>query len=430
MKKELYFPDHFFNKNRENLIKKLPVNSVTFILSNISTTRSNDTCYKFRQDSNFFYFTGLSNLKRAVLAIVKKEDGAREIIFRETIDQNLEKWLGKNISEKEIVDISKIKDIRTINDLKDFYETTFKIDRIESVYLYNEPFSGKIVPTYTQAFAHNIKTHYTFIKITAVNDIIINLRLKKQPIEIKMIKRAAEITKIAFDKIFENIRPSIHEKEIESILIGEYVKNGAYDDAFQPIVASGANATTLHYEDNSSKSKKDDLILVDSGAEYNFYAADVTRTIPVKGRYSNEQKKFYDIVLNAQKETIKAIKIGISLNELNEVCSESLFQGLKKIRFIRTKEELKKYYYHGVSHFLGIDVHDIGNKNIKLEKNMVITVEPGLYIEEKGIGIRLENDIWVKEDGYENLTRDIAIEIKDIENIIKKINKVYDKIKK
>ena len=284
--------------------------------------------------------------------------------------------------------------------------------------MYNESIPELVVPTYTQVFASNLKKRFSFINISSVNPLIDLPRTLKSDCEIKMIERAIEITGLGLTDLLKNLRPGITENECEGILIHNYIKYGSVQPAFQTISASGGNATVLHYEDNNRKTEKGDLILIDTGSEYKNYASDITRTYPVSGKYTPEQKKFYNLVLKASKEVMKNAKPGLKLFDLQEITKEVLFKGLYDMKMVKEKTDLTKYYYHGVSHFLGLDTHDVGNGNLPLVKNSVITVEPGLYIAEKDIGIRLENDVLITEKGCRNLSEAIAIETDEIEEIM------------
>ncbi|MBN2790169.1 MAG: aminopeptidase P N-terminal domain-containing protein [Candidatus Delongbacteria bacterium] len=417
MLKNLEFPKTFFISNRKKLFNKVDDNSVVFIMSSVNKIKNADTFYKFRQDSNFFYFTGLE-LNRAVLVMTKIGGVTTSRIYRNILDKNLEKWIGKDFTDEEIIKISGIKSINSIKELGDIYTLLFSGYGIENVYMYNESTVDEIIPSYTQVFASNLRRRFNFIKISAVNKIIDEMRSIKSPYEIKMMKRAVEITEIAIRDLLSKTRTGITENECEAILLYNYVKNGSKQPAFQTIAVSGKDATILHYEQNDKKTQKNDLILIDTGAEYKNYAADISRTFPVKGKFSENQKKYYDVVLTALKEVTKAVKPGVTLMELQEISKDVLFKGLKKLKILKKKEELSSYYYHGVSHFLGLDTHDVGDRNKPLVKNNVITVEPGIYIAEKGIGIRLENDILVTSTGHENLSRSIPVEINEIEKIM------------
>lgn len=414
MLKELYFPEHFHTENRQKLAKRIEDNSVIFIMSALEKSMSHDTNYSFRQDSNFFYYTGLE-LKRTVLAISKLNGKIHEVLFRKMLDPSLERWVGANMPENDIKQISGIADVRSINDLGDYYSDVFGHSGLDRVYLYNEPHEGDVVPSYTQMFAHNIKNRFPFINIKAINKIVEEQRMVKQQSEIKMIRRAIEITSIGLHATAKALCPKIREREVEALLTYHYLRQGADRHAFNPIAATGINATIMHYEANNAVSANHDLLLIDTGAAYKNYAADITRTFPVSKTFSENQKKYYSLVLEARKEVFKLIKPGVKISELQARTKEVFFEGLKKLKFLNKVEELGKYYCHGIGHHLGLDVHDVSDSTVVLQKNMIITIEPGLYIEEKSIGIRLEDDILIREDGFENLSKNIPIEIEEVE---------------
>ncbi|MDA3885994.1 MAG: Xaa-Pro aminopeptidase [Candidatus Delongbacteria bacterium] len=418
MLKDLKFPETFFSSNRKQLLRKIDDNSVVFVMSSVNKIKNADTFFKFKQDSNFFYLTGLE-LNRAVLVMTKINGKTSDKIYRNILDERLEKWIGKNTSDKEITKVSGIKSIDSIKELGDLYDRLFNNEGIEKVYMYNESTSDEIIPSYTQVFASNLRRRYNFIKITAINKMLDEMRSVKHPCEIKMMRRAIQITEVGIRDLFSQTRTGITENECEAILLYNYLKEGSKQPAFQTIAVSGKDATILHYEENDKKTQKNDFILIDTGAEYKNYAADISRTFPVKGKFSEMQKKYYDVVLTALKEVTKAVKPGVTLTDLQEISKKTLFKGLKKLKLIKSIEEISKYYYHGVSHHLGLDTHDVGDRNKPLKKNMVITVEPGIYIAEKGIGIRLENDILVTENGHENLSKSIPVEINDLEQQMK-----------
>ncbi|MFO7811027.1 MAG: Xaa-Pro aminopeptidase [Candidatus Delongbacteria bacterium] len=419
MLKEINFPKGFFEKNRKKLSKKLPDASVTFVLSSLDKIKNRDTFYRYKQDSNYFYLTGLE-LKRSVLAIYKYGGRTHEVLFRKVLDPTLEKWVGRNIPLEDIRKISGISDVRDIRDLDDFYRTVFVSMGMEKVFLYNEFIPDLAVPTYTQVFGSNLKNRFNFIKISPLNPLIDPLRRVKEEAEIKMIKRAIDITAAGLNDVLTKISTGISENECEGILLYNYLKHGSVQPAFLTISASGSNATVLHYEDNNKRSSKGDLILFDTGAEYKNYASDISRTLPVSKKYTPEQKKFYNIVLDASKKTKKHAKAGVKLSELQEITKDVLFRGLFDLKMVKEKKDLMNYYYHGVSHFMGLDTHDVGNTSEKLPAKSVITVEPGLYIAEKNIGIRLEDDILIKPGGNTNLSSHIPIEIEEIEDIMNK----------
>jgi Xaa-Pro aminopeptidase len=419
MLKEPKFPEGFFSGNRKRFAEKLEDGSVTFILSSLDKIKNRDTFYKFRQDGNYFYLTGLE-LKRSILAIYKTGGKTFEVLFRQVLDPTLEKWVGKNVPVEHVKAVSGITDIRDIRDIDDFYRQMFVSSGIEKVYMYNEYTPELVVPTYTQVFASNLRKRFEFINISAINQHIDMLRAVKQECEIDMTKQAIAITAAGMNDLVKKLRPGITENECEGILLMNYIMHGSVQPAFMTISASGGNATVLHYEENNRKTEKGDLILIDTGAEYKNYASDITRTYPVSGKFTAEQKKFYNLVLKASKDAMKAAKPGVKMSDLQEVTKETLYKGLFDMKMVKEKKDLMNYYYHGVSHYLGLDTHDVGNNRNALEKNNIITVEPGLYISEKNIGIRLENDVLITSKGCKNLSEAIPIETDEIEDIMNK----------
>nr|WP_280521242.1 M24B family metallopeptidase [Paenibacillus mangrovi] len=236
------------------------------------------------------------------------------------------------------------------------------------------------------------------------------------------MKRAIEITKDGIERIASHMRPGINEAELEAHFSFNLRVSGSKHYAFDPIVAGGARATVLHYEDNEQVVQDGELVLIDIGAEFDHYNADITRTLPVSGTFSERQKSIYNLVLKAELEVIKAIKPGIPFANLNEITKQVLAEGCKDLGLIGNDQELANFYYHGVSHGLGLDTHDVGDYNIELQPGMVLTVEPGIYITEEGIGIRIEDDVLVTADGCEVLSEGILKTVDEIEAFMAKAN--------
>ncbi len=268
-------------------------------------------------------------------------------------------------------------------------------------------------------FAQKFKENYPYANIKNVYNIIGNLRLFKEDFEIENMKTAINITQKAIEKILKNAKPNMNEYEIEAYFDFEIKRNGAKDKAFQTILAGGKNATVLHYSENNCNVEDNNLVLLDLGASYKYYSADISRTFPINGKFSERQKELYNIVLGAQQKVINAIKPGVPMKSLNEIVLEHYKTELRKIGLIKEDSEVSKYYYHGVSHFLGLETHDVaGTEGAILKKGMVITVEPGIYVAEEGIGIRIEDDILVTENGFENLSKDILKTVEEIEQFM------------
>ena len=266
-----------------------------------------------------------------------------------------------------------------------------------------------------QSFVRQIRDRFPKILFDDLSKIILPLRTVKEKWEIKQIQKAIDITGKGIKQIYKKARAGMMEFELEAIFNYEITKTGLRHLGFKSIIAAGKNAATLHYESNNSKIGKNDLVLLDVGASYNNYSADISRTFPVSGKFTDRQKAVYEEVWNVQKAIIKMIKPGIGLKELNKKTVELISKALIKLKLIKDKKNYKKYYMHSISHHLGMDTHDIGKRDSILKAGNVITVEPGIYIPEESIGVRIEDDILVTKDGYKNLSENIPKEIEEIE---------------
>lgn len=407
-----------FDLNRKNLIEKMKEESLIILFSGDAPFRSADQQYKFTPNRNFYYLTGIDD-KKVILTILKTETEVIENIYVQREDELMAKWVGRSINKDEARKISKVKNIKYIDE----FESTISsyIDRrgIKNIYFDLERQSIDIPSTKAQEIANLMKIKYPYIKIKNIYSQIVSLRMVKNEDEINTIKKAISITKEGIISMAKNIKPTMKEYEVESYFDFEIKRLGASAHAFNTICASGKNATVLHYEDNNQDCTDGDLILFDLGAEYNYYCSDISRTIPINGKFTERQKQIYSIVLNCMKEVEKAAKPGITLRDLNDIAKKSLSKGCIDIGLISKEEEIEKYYFHSIGHSLGLDTHDVWISDSKLEVGSVITNEPGLYIEEEGIGIRLEDDLLITDFGCINLSNDIPIEIEDIENLMR-----------
>ncbi|MBS6507994.1 MAG: aminopeptidase P N-terminal domain-containing protein [Paraclostridium bifermentans] len=407
-----------FDLNRKNLIKKMKEESLLILFAGDAPFRSADQQYKFTPNRNFYYLTGIDD-KKVILTILKTETEVIENIYVQREDELMAKWVGRSINKDEARKISKVKNIKYIDE----FESTISsyIDRrgIKNIYFDLERQSIDIPSTKAQDIANLMKIKYPYIKIKNIYSQIVSLRMVKNEDEINTIKKAISITKEGIISMAKNVKPNMKEYEVESYFDFEIKRLGASAHAFNTICAAGKNATVLHYEDNNQDCTDGDLILFDLGAEYNYYCSDISRTIPINGKFTERQKQIYSIVLNCMKEVEKAAKPGITLRDLNDIAKKSLSKGCIDIGLISKEEEIEKYYFHSIGHSLGLDTHDVWISDSKLEVGSVITNEPGLYIEEEGIGIRLEDDLLITDFGCTNLSNDIPIEIEDIENLMR-----------
>lgn len=390
--------------------------------------KSLDQHYKYFPERNFFYLTGLTR-ENFILLLARNKQAHLDFLFIEEPSEYATKWLGSRMTKEEASDISgiDIERIFYINEFEAFLNGRIMTDSRQLILkhvpevLYLDMYRAKAMakPICFDTFGKVVEK-YPELHLKNINAVIAKLRRKKAQPEIDEIKKALEYTKAGIYGIFDYAKPGINERELEATFDYKIQLAGAPGRSFDTIVASGKNATILHYVDNNQEIKDGDLVLLDLGALSNQYAGDISRSFPVNGKFTKRQAELYQMVLDVNKETIKRVKPGIYVKELNDFAREALAEGMIKLGKIKDKSEITKYYYHGVSHYLGLDVHDVGTYSKKIVPGVVLTVEPGIYIEEEGIGIRIEDNILVTEEGYENLSKDIIKEIKDIEAYLSK----------
>lgn len=409
----------FYINTRKKIINSIEDNSLFVLFSGTAPHKSADAYYDFIVNKNFFYMVGIER-EKFILLIEKKNGEVKEILFIDKVSPLEEKWTGFRMKEEEARSISGIDNIRPVNEFYDYLNNIFFNGNFSNIYLDLERGKWDAEETKALSLAKSIRDRYPHIKISNSYSIISKSRMIKTEEEIEMIRKAIEITKHGINRMLQNSKPGMMEYQLEAYFDFELKTLGAKRHAFNTIAASGKNAIVLHYEENNCQMNDGDLILFDLGAEYNNYCADISRTFPVNGRFTERQKVIYNIVLKSQLETIKAVKPGLPFKELNNVTKRVLIEECKKIGLIKEDDEISKYYYHGVSHYLGLDTHDVGDREAILEPGMVLTIEPGLYIEEEGIGIRIEDNVVVTEDGCENLSKDIVKTVEDIEAFMNK----------
>ena len=407
-----------FKANREKIINDIKDNSLLIIFAGDAPYRSADQKYKFTPNRNFYYLTGIDK-PNIILTILKTNKEITETIYVERENEVMAKWIGTALTKSEACEISTIQSSKYLDELDSTISSYMDRMGIKNIYFDLARQSINIPSTPSQDMANRIREKYPYVKIKNIHNKITKHRMVKSEDEVRIIKNAINITKEGILSMAKNIKPGMREYEVESYFDFEIKRNGASNHAFSTICASGKNATVLHYEDNNQICNNGDLILFDLGAEYNYYCSDISRTIPINGKFTDRQKEIYQIVLNTLKKVQESAKPGLTLRDLNDIAKSELAKGCIKIGLIKNEDEINKYYFHSVSHSLGLDTHDVWVLDSKLEKGCVITNEPGLYIEEEGIGIRLENELLITDNGCENLCIDIPIEIEEIESLMK-----------
>ncbi len=409
----------FYINTRKKIMNNIEDNSLLVLLSGTAPHKSADAEYDFIVNKNFFYMVGTER-EKFILLIEKRNNELKETLFIDKVTPLEEKWTGFRMTEEEAKSISGIENIKPVNGFTDYLNSLLFNDDFSRVYLDLERRGWNSDETKALTLAKDIKEKYPHISIKNAYNIIAKSRMIKTEAEIDMIKKATEITNHGIQRMMKNSKPGMMEYQLEAYFDFELKTLGAKRHSFNTIAASGENAIVLHYGENNCEMKDGDLILFDLGAEYNNYCADISRTFPVNGKFTERQKEIYNIVLKSQLETIKAVKPGIPFKELNNVTKKVLTEECKRIGLIKEDDEISKYYYHGVSHYLGLDTHDVGDRGVDLAPGMVLTIEPGLYIEEEGIGIRIEDNVVVTEHGCENLSKDIIKTVEEIESFMKK----------
>jgi Xaa-Pro aminopeptidase len=421
-------PRDLFIRNRQKLADKLEKNSVALVHSNDQMLRNGDQFFPYRQNSDLFYLTGIEQeMTILLLCPDHPSENRQELLFIREPDPKLERWEGKKLGKKKAEEISGIENVHYVEK----FESTARELILDSENIYCSSHElVKFRPEHLsrdERYLAKLKKEFPLHGMKRLSPIMTELRLVKEPEELDLIMKSVEITKDGFDRILSSLRPGQKEYEVEAELSYEFTRKGAAGHAYQPIIASGANACFLHYIKNDQVCHDGDLLLLDFGAEYANYAADCSRTIPVNGRFTSRQKDIYDASLRVFRKVKSLIKPGTTISKINKTAGklweeEHVRLGLYSTRDIpkQSKEEPlhMKYLMHGVSHFMGLDVHDVGSKQEMLKPGMVLTCEPGIYIPAEKTGIRLENDIMVTEAGNVDLMEDVIIDSEEIEDLM------------
>jgi Xaa-Pro aminopeptidase len=427
--KTINIPVSLFIKNRDKLSHVLKKRSLTILQANDEMNRSADQYFPYRQDPDLFYFCGINQAKTLLLlAPDHPDESLREVLIILKPNHKLETWEGHKLTLDEARVISGIKTVKFIDEFEAVLAALMMY--VEHVYL-NLPELLKFIPELpgrNLRFANELKQKFPAHHYERLAPIMRDLRSIKSEEEISLLREACDITHSAFDRVLRSLKPGMMEYEVEAEITYEFIKRGSGGHAYPPIIASGINACALHYTYNNSLCADGDLLLMDFGAEYGNYAADCSRTIPVNGRFTPRQKDLYKTVLDMFRFACNMMKPGSSINKVHtEVCrrfgNEHVKLGLYTAEALENQLKdnplYQEYYMHGTSHFLGLDVHDVGNKETELRPGMVLTCEPGIYIPAEMSGIRLENNILITRDGNVDLMKDIPIELEEIEEIMR-----------
>ena len=418
-----------FISNRERLRALLKPKSIVIVQSNDIIPSNADGALGFRQNNDIFYLTGIDQ-EESILVLFPDfpDEKFREILLVRETSEHIKVWEGEKLSKQQASEVSGIQKIVWTNN----FDATLRklVFEADQVYLnINEHDGGDWhFESRERRFISEFKHKFPLHKIERLAPLMHQLRVIKQPIEIELIKKAIEISGKGFARLSRYLKPNIAEYELEAELTHEFLMNRSRGHAFAPILASGKSACVLHYVTNNNLCNSDEVILMDFGAEYANYNADITRCLPVNGEFSARQKQVYEAVLRVMKAAKSMLIVGNTMENLRKEVGKIMQLELIKLGLLNAHEVdkqsedahlYKKYFPHGISHHLGLDVHDVGSRYEVFKAGMVFTCEPGIYIPEEKLGIRLENDILITDTGNIDLMADIPIEIKEVEKLMK-----------
>jgi len=421
-------PQLYIN-NRQRFAKQMAKNAIAIFANNPVVAENGDAVYAFKANSNVTWLSGITQEKTMVVLYPDNAtQSAREVLFIQRPNELMEKWNGHLLRKEEARAISGIQNIQYTDDIDALLQVwmhhadTVYLDTNENDRIGSDTFRTDLL------FVHNFMKRYPLHHYERAARIMKSLRAIKTKEEIAVVQQAVDITAKAFARVCRFVKPGVMEYEIEAEITHEFLRNRATRHAYGCIIASGDRARTLHYVDNNMECKDGELILMDFGAEYGNYNADLSRTIPVNGKFTKRQKEVYDACLNVHNYCASILKPGINYADYIEKVNKQMEKELMKIGLI-SKQDIKnqdptqpafsKYFYHGIGHHLGLDVHDIGTRNEPVKEGMLFTIEPGIYIEEEQMGIRIENNYWLTKTGNKDLFKGIPITTEEIERAMK-----------
>jgi len=418
-----------FKDNRKRFVEKMKPDSIAIFISNEEVPSNGDAIYTFKQNSDLYWLTGITQEDTMLILFPENPDPKyREVLVLVKPNEMKEKWDGKRLRVNEATAISGVEKIvwgESIDALLQVW-----VHLADNIYLNTNENDRKasLVRTSDYKFVDEMKARYPLHQYERAAKLMKELRAIKTEQEVEVVKKAIEITGNAFQRVLRFIEPGVMEYEIEAEIIHSFISQRASGAAYNSIIASGNRARTLHYVVNNEICKDGELLLMDFGAFYGGYAADLTRTVPVNGKFNPRQKEVYDACLHLHNYAKSLLKPGITINNYTDKVGDEATMQFMKIGLLKESDfknedpdnrAYRKYLYHGISHHLGIDVHDLGTKTEPIQEGMLFTVEPGIYIEEEQLGIRIENNVWITKNGNTDLFEGIPITTEEIEAAMK-----------
>lgn len=428
MKYQPLNPEIFIN-NRNRFINRMQKNSIAIFVSNDEVPVNGDAMYHFKQNSDVFWLSGIEQEDSIVILFPDNPDPKyREVLVLVRPNELKEKWDGKRLRVNEAQAMSGIKTIVWLDSIDAILQPWIHL--ADSIYLDSNENDRKasLVRTRDYRFIDEMKSRYPLHNYLRAARIMKELRGIKTALEVEVLQKAIDITDNTFRRLLKFIKPGVMEYEIEAEIFHSFLSQRSTGPAYGSILASGDRARTLHYVSNNAECKDGELILMDFGAEYGGYCADLTRTVPVNGKFSRRQKTVYNACLHLHDYAKSLLKPGITIVDYTDKVGEEATQQFLKIGLLRKSDvknedpenrAYRKYLYHGISHHLGIDVHDLGTRTEPIKAGMVFTVEPGIYIEEEKMGVRIENNLWITKNGHKDLMKNIPITVEEIESLMR-----------
>ena len=420
--------NELFINNRKRFIDGIVPQSVAVFNSNDVMPTNADGTMKFKQNSDLFYLTGADQEESIlVLAPNARDENHREILFLKETNETIAIWEGAKLTVKHAREVSGIQTVYWLTDFNRIFNSL--VNEAAHIYLNSNEHGRAIIDVETRdaRFGKWCRNNYPLHKYRRCAPVMGRIRAVKSKMEVLLLQEACNITEKGFRRLLDKVKPGVWEYELEAELIHEFTRNRAQGFAYEPIIASGRNSCVLHYIQNNQQCQDGDILLLDIGAEYANYDADLSRTIPVNGRYTQRQKDVYNAVLRVQKAAIKMLRPGTILKKYHQEVGLLMQDELLTLKLIDKTDiknqnpkqpAYKKYFMHGTSHFLGLDTHDVGNWDLPMEAGNVFTCEPGIYIQEEGIGVRIEDDILITKKGPHNLMKNIPKEVEEIEELM------------
>jgi Xaa-Pro aminopeptidase len=416
-----------FVENRRKFVERMEKNAIAIFNSNDELPANGDALHKFKQNADLYWLTGIEQEDTMLILYPDNpEVSSREVLVLVRPNEMKEKWDGKRLRSEEGKQISGVKSVLWLDSLEAPLQTWIHL--ADTIYLNTNENDRKAnaVPVRDYRYAREMRDRFPLHQYRRSARILKDLRGIKSALEIEVVQQAINITQSTFERVLKVVKPGIMEYEIEAEIYHSFISQRSDGPAYASIIASGDRARTLHYVNNNQECKDGELILMDFGASYGGYNADLTRTIPVNGKFTNRQKEVYNACLHLHDFAKSILKPGITLNDYTDKVGSEANRAFVKIGILsggdikNDDKAYRKYLYHGISHHLGLDVHDLGTRTEPLAAGMLLTVEPGIYIQEEQLGIRIENNVWLTPAGSQDLMQNIPITVDEIESLMKK----------